>query len=205
MRFVSTRNPNHSVSLSRALLDGLAPDGGLYVPEELPHLSRDQFTSLSHIKYIAQELLQPFFEGDELESELTSICEETFAFDIPLRELGDHTSVLELFHGPTAAFKDVGARFLASCLSRLNEGASEPVTILVATSGDTGGAVASAFYGKPNVEVIVLYPKGRVSPRQEKQLTCWDDNVRTYAVEGDFDDCQRMVKQAFADHGGRRT
>lgn len=199
MRYISTRDPNQEATLSRALLDGLAPDGGLYVPAELPSLPVDEFSDLSHIKYIAQQLLAPFFDGDGLEGELDAICDETFAFDIPLRELEPQTSVLELFHGPTAAFKDVGARFLASCISRLNEGASEPVTILVATSGDTGGAVAAAFYGKPNVEVIVLYPEGRVSPRQEKQLTCWDDNVWTYAVEGDFDDCQRMVKAAFAD------
>lgn len=199
MRFISTRDSSQSATLSQALLDGLAPDGGLYVPEELPSLPSERFSNLSHIKYIAQRLLTPFFEGDRLESALPEICDETFAFNIPLRELERRTSVLELFHGPTAAFKDVGARFLASCISRLNEGAEEPVTILVATSGDTGGAVAAAFYGKPNVEVIVLYPQGRVSPRQEKQLTCWDDNVWTYAVDGDFDDCQRMVKAAFAD------
>ncbi len=205
MRFFSTRDNSNSATLSEALLNGLAPDGGLYVPDGLPELSGDRFIRLSHIKYIAHRLLAPFFEGDQLEGELEDICDETFAFDIPLRELAQRTSVLELFHGPTAAFKDVGARFLASCISRLNKGASEPVTILVATSGDTGGAVASAFYGKPNVEVIVLYPKGRVSPRQEKQLTCWDDNVWTYAVEGDFDDCQRMVKQAFADDWWRNN
>src|SRR5690606_23956182 len=115
-----------------------------------------------------------------------------------LVELDARTAVLELFHGPTAAFKDVGARFLASCLSRLNAGREQPLTILVATSGDTGGAVAAAFHQKPHIEVQVLYPRGKVSPRQEHQLTCWGDNVRAFSVRGTFDDCQRIVKEAFA-------
>jgi threonine synthase len=118
---------------------------------------------------------------------------------VPLREMGRRTSVLELFHGPTAAFKDVGARFLADSLARLNEDAERPLTILVATSGDTGAAVAAAFWQKPNVEVVVLYPKGKVSDRQEKQLTGWSDNVQTVAVRGVFDDCQALVKRAFQD------
>ena len=199
MRYLSTRNPGHRVPLSEALLDGLAPDGGLYVPEELPRLGAERFEGLSHIRYIAEELLAPFFAQDSLMGSLGTICEETFSFDIPLRDLERDTGLLELFHGPTAAFKDVGAGFLASCLSRLNADAEEPLTVLVATSGDTGSAVAAAFHRKPNVEVIVLYPKGHVSPRQEKQLTCWGDNVHTFGVRGVFDDCQRMVKEAFAD------
>lgn len=208
MQFVSTRDAAERVSLSQALLGGLAPDGGLYVPEALPTIEPDQFEGLSNIQFIAQALLTPFFEGDRLAGQLGAICDETFTFPIPLRELDRTTSILELFHGPTAAFKDVGARFLASCMSRLNDagvpgGGDEPITILVATSGDTGGAVASAFFGKPNVEVIVLYPKGRVSPRQEKQLTCWGGNVRTFAVRGDFDACQHMVKAAFSDRWWR--
>ena len=122
-----------------------------------------------------------------------------YGFPVPLRFVGRRTHVLELFHGPTAAFKDVGARFLASSLSRLNRDADEPLTILVATSGDTGAAVAAAFWQKPNVEVVVLYPKGKVSDRQEKQLTGWGDNVQTVAVRGVFDDCQQLVKAAFQD------
>lgn len=199
MRYLSTRNLAHRVRLSQALLDGLAPDGGLYVPERLPQVDDQRFLAMSHIRFIAEELLKPYFSGDPLAASLGDICEETFHFDLPLRDLRADTSVLELFHGPTAAFKDVGAGFLASCLSRLNKGAEEPLTVLVATSGDTGGAVAAAFHGKPNVNVIILYPKGMVSPRQEKQLTCWDGNVRTFGVRGVFDDCQKMVKDAFAD------
>ncbi|QDG51034.1 threonine synthase [Persicimonas caeni] len=203
MKYLSTRNPDHLVSLSEALRDGLAPDGGLYVPETLPHVDGTKFVGHSHIRYIAEDLLAPFFAGDPLAHDLGDICDETFDFDIPLRDLKDDTALLELFHGPTAAFKDVGAGFLASCFSRLNKGAEEPLTVLVATSGDTGGAVAAAFHGKPNVNVVILYPKGKVSPRQEKQLTCWDGNVRTFGVHGVFDDCQRIVKEAFADEAFR--
>ncbi len=199
MKYLSTRNPNHLVSLSEALRDGLAPDGGLYVPQHLPQIDGEKFVGRSHIRFIAEDLLEPFFAEDPLYAELGDICQETFSFDIPLRDLERDTALLELFHGPTAAFKDVGAGFLASCFSRLNKDAKEPLTVMVATSGDTGGAVAAAFHGKPNVNVVVLYPKGKVSPRQEKQLTCWDGNVRTFGVRGVFDDCQRMVKEAFAD------
>ena len=200
MQFISTRDAHHRVALADALETGLAPDGGLYVPERFPDLGVSAFEGKEQVEAIAETLLQPFFAGDDrLEGALTAICEDTYGFPVPLRDLRDDTAVLELFHGPTAAFKDVGARFLASSLSRLNASAEEPVTILVATSGDTGAAVAAAFYQKPNVEVIVLYPKGRVSPRQEKQLTGWDENVQTVAVRGVFDDCQRLVKAAFQD------
>ena len=199
MKYISTRNAEHAVDLSTTFEQGLAPDGGLYVPETLPTIERSAFDGQERVVDIAETMLRPFLAGDRLEEALSAICQETFSFPIPLRTLGNDTAVLELFHGPTAAFKDVGARFLASSLSHLNEDASQPVTILVATSGDTGAAVAAAFYEKPNVEVIVLYPKGRVSPRQEKQLTGWGKNVLTVAVDGVFDDCQRLVKDAFAD------
>lgn len=199
MQFTSTRDRTHRAPLATTLAEGLAPDGGLYVPITFPAFHPSDFDGKESIESIAETLLQPFFEGDRLEADLGAICQETFSFPIPLRDLKGDTAVLELFHGPTAAFKDVGARFLASCLSRLNEGADEPVTILVATSGDTGAAVAAAFHQKPNVEVIVLYPKGRVSDRQEKQLTGWGGNVLTVAVQGVFDDCQQLVKAAFQD------
>lgn len=199
MKFHSTRDHARRVSMSRTLIDGLAPDGGLYVPESFPDLEPDDFEGCESIEAVAARMLHPFVEDDRLEGDLEAICEETFEFPVPLRQLDEQTSLLELFHGPTAAFKDVGARFLASSLSRLESDATQPLTILVATSGDTGAAVASAFYGKPNVEVVVLYPLGRVSERQEQLLTCWDDNVRTFGVAGDFDDCQRIVKEAFAD------
>jgi threonine synthase len=151
--------------------------------------------------------LQPFFAGDPLEAELPAMVGETFAHPMPLVELagspaGDGSpppAVLELFHGPTAAFKDFGARFLAACLSRVPRDAARPLTILVATSGDTGGAVAAAFHGRPGTRVVVLYPRGLVSPLHERQLTCWGDSVTSLCVEGTFDDCQKLVKAAFAD------
>ena len=197
MQYLSTRTPDHSVSLSTALQDGLAPDGGLYVPSHFPDLAPEAFAGCETIESVAERLLRPFADGDPLADVLPSICEAMYGFPVPVREVGRRTSVLELFHGPTAAFKDVGARFLADSLARLNEDADQPLTILVATSGDTGAAVAAAFWRKPNVEVIVLYPKGKVSARQEQQLTGWSDNVQTVAVNGVFDDCQQLVKAAF--------
>jgi threonine synthase len=199
VKYISTRDPGHAVALSEAISLGLAPDGGLYVPHSFPQPDLDGLPGAGPIAGIGERLLGPFFEGDVLAPELAGICRSAFDFPIPLKPLRDRTSVLELFHGPTAAFKDVGARFLAECLSRLHAGADRPLTILVATSGDTGGAVAAAFHGRPGVEVVILYPRGRVSPRQEKQLTTWGDNVRPFAVRGDFDDCQRMAKRALTD------
>jgi len=199
MQYLSTRTPDHRVALSTALQDGLAPDGGLYVPERFPDLGPEAFEGRETVEAVAERLLRPFVAGDPLADALPAICEATYGFPVPLRDVGRRTSVLELFHGPTAAFKDVGARFLADSLARLNDDAERPLTILVATSGDTGAAVAAAFWQKPNVEVVVLYPKGKVSARQEKQLTGWSDNVRTVAVRGVFDDCQTLVKAAFRD------
>lgn len=197
MQYLSTRHPTHRISLSTALQNGLAPDGGLYVPEHLPDLGPKAFAECETIEAVAERLLRPFVADDSLADDLPAICEAMYGFPVPLREVGRRTSVLELFHGPTAAFKDVGARFLADSLARLNADAEQPLTILVATSGDTGAAVAAAFWHKPNVEVVVLYPKGKVSDRQEQQLTGWDANVQTVAVRGVFDDCQQLVKQAF--------
>ncbi len=147
-------------------------------------------------------LLAPFFDGDRLAPALEAIAAESLDVAAPVVSVQDGTerlAILELFHGPTAAFKDFGARFLAACLARLREPESPTLTVLVATSGDTGAAVAAAFHGRPGVRVVVLYPEGRVSPIQEQQLTGWDGNVRSLAVQGSFDDCQRLVKQAFAD------
>jgi threonine synthase len=195
MRYVSTRDAAHSATLSEAISRGLAPDGGLYVPEAFPAV--EDFAGAETLAKVAARLLAPFFAGDALAPALEEICREAFGFPVPLRDLRDRTAVLELFHGPTAAFKDVGARFLAGCLSRIAD--PRPLTLLVATSGDTGGAVAAAFHGRPGVEVAVLFPAGMVSPRQEKQLTAWGGNVRAFAVRGDFDACQRLVKAAMAD------
>ncbi len=199
--FRSTRGAA-PVPLSRALRDGIAEDGGLYVPERFPVLDASTFSEAQSLPDVAARLLAPFFEGDALEAHLPAITAGAFDFPVPLVDVPGapgKLAVLELFHGPTAAFKDFGARFLAACLGAMAGGERRKLTILVATSGDTGGAVAAAFHGMPWAEVVVLYPKGLVSPRQEQQLTCWDGNVRALSVHGTFDDCQRMVKEAFAD------
>ncbi len=201
MKYVSTRSSAPPLGLSEAIQAGLAPDGGLYVPERFPAFNVEEFDGLESLPEIAGRFLAPFFEGDALSARLSDICREAFDFPVPLVETDETTAVLELFHGPTAAFKDVGARFLAACVSRL----PGRRTVLVATSGDTGGAVAAAFAGRGNVDVRILYPKGLVSPRQEKQLTCWGRTVRAFAVRGDFDDCQRVVKAAFADRELNRS
>jgi threonine synthase len=199
MRYMSTRGDRGETSLSDAIARGIAPDGGLYVPEHFPQANLDTIRKATSTAEIASGLLAPYFAGDRLEPELEAICAEAFTFPAPLRELPRDTAVLELFHGPTAAFKDFGARFLAATLSRLQRPDSPPLTVLVATSGDTGGAVAAAFAGRPEFEVVILYPKGMVSDRQERQLTCWGGNVTALRVRGDFDDCQRLAKEAFAD------
>jgi len=201
LRFPSTRNRSPAATLSEAIAAGLAPDGGLYVPERLPQLTIDDFQPAGTLADTATTLLAPFFAGDALARELPVICAEALTFPTPLRRLPQHakTTVLELFHGPTAAFKDVGARFLAACMRRLREDHSQRLTILVATSGDTGAAVGAAFHRQPGIDVVILYPDGRVSPRQAHQLGCFGDNVQALRVQGRFDDCQRMVKAALND------
>ena len=199
MYYYSTRDKERAVKLSasQAILKGLAADEGLFVPSVLPALSDKVSLSLSYADFAA-EVLKPFFEGDELYDELGDICRGAFSFPVVLNELKD-VSVLELFHGPTSAFKDFGARFLAFSMEKLLVRKGEKLCILVATSGDTGGAVASAFHKRQNLSVKVLFPKGRVAERQRRQLTCWDDNISSFEVRGSFDDCQRMVKSAFVD------
>ena len=199
LAYSSTRG-GEAVTLSRAIAAGLAPDGGLYVPASLPRIDPAAFDPHGNLADTAATLLAPFFAGDALATELPAICAEAFTFDAPLRTLPAHpsTAMLELFHGPTSAFKDFGARFLAACLRRLPRENARPLTILVATSGDTGAAVA-AFHRQPGVRVVVLYPDGRVSPRQAHQLGCFGDNVTALRVAGRFDDCQRMVKAALND------
>ena len=201
MRYVSTRDPATAATLSEALIRGIAADGGLFVPDRFPVIGAADFDGATTLAEIAVRLLRPFFDGDGLSAALPAIVAEAFDFPVPLTPLkgNDDVAVLELVHGPTAAFKDFGARFLAACLGRLPHASARPVTILVATSGDTGAAVAAAFHGRPGIEVVVLYPQGLVSPRQEQQLTCWGGNVRSLAVAGTFDDCQAMVKAAFQD------
>ncbi|MGH8295688.1 MAG: threonine synthase [Steroidobacteraceae bacterium] len=202
MRFRSTREARLTAGFGEALAQGLAPDGGLYVPIDWPSLQAGSFGARETLAGIGAKLLAPFAAGGPLAQPLPGITAEAFDFPAPVVALGGsgRLAVLELFHGPTAAFKDFGARFLAACLARLRTPASRPLTILVATSGDTGGAVAAAFHGRPGIEVAVLFPKGLVSPTQERQLTCWGgSNVRSFCVRGTFDDCQRLVKQAFLD------
>ena len=208
MQFSSTRNAAHRVSLSAAIAQGIAPDGGLYIPEKFPSLHIADFDGAETLPDIAARLLAPFADGDPLANDLPAIVREAFNFPAPLVELHGTpgpASVLELFHGPTSAFKDFGARFLAASLARIRRDAKRKLTILVATSGDTGGAVAAAFHRRPMFEVAVLYPKGLVSQRQAQQLACWGDNVRTFCVRGAFDDCQRVVKEAFLDASLSRT
>ena len=197
----STRGDSLVVPISRAIAAGLAPDGGLYVPDALPRLDPAAFDPRGTLAENATTLLAPFFAGDPLAEDLPAICAEAFSFDAPLRGLSSHPKnfLLELFHGPTLAFKDFGARFLAACLRRLPRTDARPLTILVATSGDTGAAVAAAFHRQPGVRVVILYPDGRVSPRQAHQLGCFGGNVTALRVDGSFDDCQRMVKAALND------
>jgi threonine synthase len=197
MKFYSTRDINNQKSVSQAILQGLAEDGGLFVPQYFPQIDFSQLNpNLSYASF-ASKILAPYFVGDQLANQLEEICQAALNLPLPLQQLNANTHVLELFHGPTLSFKDVGARFLAECMSRL---ATSKTTIMVATSGDTGSAVASAFYQQNNLNVIVMFPKGQISARQQQQITCWGDNVTAVAVRGSFDDCQRIVKQAFSDN-----
>ena len=207
MRFVSTRGSGRgdhaAVSFAWALFEGLAPDGGLFVPESVPGWSASDLARLPSMSLAEGGTcaLTPYI-GDELTpARLLSIVADALSFQIPLVEIEPDVFALELFHGPTLAFKDVGARVMARLMAALFQGET-PLTILVATSGDTGGAVAHAFHNVPHTRVAVLYPRGRVSPTQEAQLTMFNgeaSNVRAYAVDGSFDDCQRLAKTAFAD------
>jgi len=201
MKYLSTRGAG-PVALDDALRLGIASDGGLFLPEQLPAFAISDFDGAETLPEVAHVLLQPFFEGSVLADQLDTILAETYSFPIPATALpvaGHDVSLLELYHGPTVAFKDVGAGFLAACLSRLEGDVANPLTILVATSGDTGGAVAAAFDERPGMRVVVLFPDGRVSERQAHQLCCWSDNVLSLKVQGSFDDCQALVKGAMAD------
>lgn len=200
MLYVSTRGGSPAVSISAAMAAGLAPDGGLYVPASLPRLGVSAFDPHGTLAVTAATLLAPFFAGDALAGELPAICAEALNIDTPLHALPQvNAHVLELFHGPTAAFKDFGARFLAACMRHLPRADARPLTVLVATSGDTGAAVGAAFHHQPGLRVVIVYPDGRVSPRQAHQLGCFGDNVHALRIDGRFDDCQRMVKAALSD------
>lgn len=201
MIFQSTRGNSELVDFSSAILNGIAFDGGLYIPKEYTPISSYTVSKASQLswKEWSSGALTEIIPDDKLTPQWREICESAFNFPLILKNLDTSTSVLELFHGPTSAFKDFGARFLVACLERtLTSEQIRKSRLLVATSGDTGGAVASAFTSQTQIPVVILYPKGKISARQEKQLTCWK-NCQAFAVEGSFDDCQALVKKAFAD------
>ncbi|SHF17442.1 threonine synthase [Flavobacterium fontis] len=201
MNYYSLNNPNHKVSFKEAVIAGIAPDRGLYYPEQIPTLSPEFIANLEQYsrEEVAFQVMAPFVGESIPEAELRQIIEETLCFDFPCVAVHDSIFSLELYHGPTLAFKDVGARFMSRCLGYFNRNSEEKVTVLVATSGDTGGAVASGFLGVKGVNVVILYPSGKVSDIQERQLTTLGQNIHALEVDGVFDDCQDMVKTAFLD------
>ncbi|OFY30249.1 MAG: hypothetical protein A2X17_08840 [Bacteroidetes bacterium GWF2_41_61] len=208
MILFSTNNKNYKVSFREAILQGLAPDGGLFMPQSLPHFSPAFINNLRGLSFselsfrLSREILADEIRSREIpESDLERIVYKALNFDAPLIDMGNNTYVLELFHGPTLAFKDFGARFLAGMISHYGV---EKTVVLVATSGDTGSAVANGFHNVPGVDVVILYPSGKVSKIQEQQLTTLGGNVTALEVNGTFDDCQRMVKEAFADTALRK-
>jgi len=207
MNYYSLHHKAPKVSFEEAVIKGLAPDRGIYFPENITPLSNEFIKNISNYSHeeIAFEAIQQFV-GDEIPiAILKEIIAETLSFDFPIVPIEENIGTLELFHGPTMAFKDVGARFMARCLGYFNRDKDESVTVLVATSGDTGGAVANGFLGVKGVDVVILYPSGKVSEIQEKQLTTLGQNITALEVDGVFDDCQEMVKTAFLDTEIKRT
>ena len=201
MRYYSLNNSSPLTSFKKAVQNGIAPDRGLYFPEEITPISEDFINNISDYsnEEIAYEVIKQFI-GDEIPAPiLKEIIKKTISFDFPVVNLDENIGSLELFHGPTMAFKDVGARFMSQCLEYFNQNKTEDITVLVATSGDTGGAVANGFLNAKGVQVVILYPKGKVSEIQEKQLTTLGNNITALEVDGVFDDCQEMVKSAFLD------
>ena len=201
MKYYSLNQQSPKVSFKEATIKGQAPDKGLYFPEMLPRLQKNWIDAIGNKsnETIAFDVIKPYVGNDIPEDQLRQIVEETINFPTPLVKINDNIFSLELFHGPTLAFKDIGARFMSRCLGYFAKEKSEKITVLVATSGDTGGAVANGFYEVDGVDVVILYPSGKVSSVQEKQLTTLGKNIHALEVKGSFDDCQRMVKQAFAD------
>ena len=201
MLYFSTNKNSGKVNFREATIRGQAPDRGLYFPEQIPALKDGFISELKNLSKteIAFEVIRPYVGDTIPEKELRQIVEETVDFDFPLAGITDRIYSLELFHGPTLAFKDVGARFMSRCLGYFVRGQKQKVTVLVATSGDTGGAVASGFYNVAGVDVVILYPSGKVSGVQEQQLTTLGNNITALEIDGSFDDCQQMVKQAFTD------
>lgn len=201
MQFYSTNNPTLRASLQEAIFKGLPEDNGLYMPVEIPRLSEQFLQNFQDYSFqdIAFEITRNLLHEDIPDQEIRRIIKTAIDFPAPVIKLDEHTSVLELFHGPSLAFKDFGARFMAQTMSYFNQKETKDLVILVATSGDTGGAVASGFYKTPGIQVVILYPSGKVSPLQEKQLTALGHNITALEVDGTFDDCQALVKKAFLD------
>ncbi|WP_127138064.1 threonine synthase [Flagellimonas oceanensis] len=201
MKFYSLNNQNIQASFKDAVIAGIAPDKGLYFPESITPLPTDFFEHIEELsnQEIAFQAIHQFVSEDIPDEALKEIIANTLDFDFPVVDIEENVATLELFHGPTMAFKDVGARFMANCLGYFSQGEKQDVTVLVATSGDTGGAVANGFLGVDGVKVVILYPSGKVSEIQEKQLTTLGQNIEAMEVDGVFDDCQRMVKTAFLD------
>ncbi|GAB3712472.1 threonine synthase [Flavobacterium koreense] len=201
MKYYSLNNKAIKVSFQEAVIQGLAPDKGLYFPETISQLPQSFFEDIENLsnEEIAFKTIKQFVGEEIPEAELKQIIAETLSFDFPLIQVEENVYSLELFHGPTMAFKDVGARFMSRCLAHFNRDKNQKNTVLVATSGDTGGAVASGFLGVKGVEVVILYPSGKVSDIQERQLTTLGQNITALEVDGVFDDCQDMVKKAFLD------
>ncbi|HEX9602092.1 MAG TPA: threonine synthase [Mariniflexile sp.] len=201
MNYYSLNHKAPNSTFKNAVIKGIAPDKGLYFPESITPLPKTFFDTIDNLSYseIAFEAIKQFVSPEIPEVILKTIVEETLSFDFPVVKLNDSISTLELFHGPTMAFKDVGARFMARCLGYFNQDNDREVTVLVATSGDTGGAVANGFLGVKGVNVVILYPSGKVSDIQEMQLTTLGQNIKALEVNGTFDDCQDMVKTAFLD------
>jgi threonine synthase len=201
MNFYSLHKNAAKVSFKEAVIKGIAPDGGLYFPEKVPQLPPSFFQGIRDLSNyeIAYQALMPFVKDDIPPAVLKEILEEVLDFNFPLVPINEKVSTLELFHGPTMAFKDVGARFMARSLGYFFKNSDQKVKVLVATSGDTGGAVANGFLGVTGVEVVILYPSGKVSDIQERQLTTLGQNITALEVNGTFDDCQKMVKKAFVD------
>lgn len=201
MKYHSTNNRSHQVDLKEAILRSLPPDNGLYMPNSLPVLSEDFWRKYRDFSFreIGFAVANAFFGEDIPEEDLRKIVDGTLEFDAPVVTLAPGDHILELFHGPTLAFKDFGARFMARLMAHLTKDEDRLLTVLVATSGDTGGAVASAFHNVPGTRVVILYPKGKVSGLQEKQLTALGGNITALEIDGTFDDCQALVKKAFLD------
>lgn len=199
MKYISTRNEKLKSSFEEAVVNGMPEDKGLYFPETIPRINEDFINNIDNYNNneIAFEIASAYLSEDIPKEEIKNIVEKSLNFDIPLVELKDGLYSLELFHGPTLAFKDIGARFMSNCLNYFTK--NRKVSIVVATSGDTGSAVANGFYGSENIDVFVLYPSGRVSNFQEKQFTTLGKNITAIEVKGSFDDCQKLVKQAFSD------